>query len=75
MGEKYLTQWDDEAKNSEKTKVFEALSVRPKPLGGFCEQVFLSFSRKKARFIFVFLMFCCVKFFSNLFGKNPYNQP
>ena len=24
-GEKYPTQWDDEAKNSEKTKVFEAL--------------------------------------------------
>ena len=24
-GEKYLTQWDDEAKNSEKTKVFESL--------------------------------------------------
>ena len=23
-GEKYLTQWDDEAKNSEKTKVFKA---------------------------------------------------
>ena len=26
-GEKYPTQWDDEAKNSEKTKVFEALLV------------------------------------------------
>ena len=24
-GEKYPTQWDDEAKNSEKTKVFEAI--------------------------------------------------
>ena len=24
-GEKYLTQWDDEAKNSKKTKVFKAL--------------------------------------------------
>ena len=24
-GEKYPTQWDDEAKNSEKTKIFEAL--------------------------------------------------
>mgnify|MGYP006398530869 CR=1 FL=1 len=24
-GEKYLTQWDNEAKNSEKTKVFKAL--------------------------------------------------
>ena len=26
-GEKYPTQWDNEAKNSEKTKLFEALLV------------------------------------------------
>ena len=39
-----------------------------KPLGGFREQVFLSFSRKKARFIFVFLIFLIVKFFDFLGG-------
>ena len=39
-----------------------------KTLGGFWEQVFLSFSRKKARFIFVFLIFLIVKFFDFLGG-------
>ena len=39
-----------------------------KALGGFWEQVFLSFSRKKARFIFVFLIFLIVKFFDFLGG-------
>jgi hypothetical protein len=31
----------------------------------------LKFLRKKARFIFVFLMFCCVKFLVICLGKTP----
>ena len=66
-GEKYPTQWDDEAKNNEKTKIFKAFFSLNKSPGRFWEQFFLSLSRKKARFIFVFIIF--LNLFNFLAGK------